>query len=252
VAAELKATEQCFDTLKKALDLTTKVAGDAASGCAMASADFNNTTGRGLAGTADSGQKEIKATSKAKVDYFKAEAGWYGEHGKKGRRAEQRDLVQNVVDAIGKAAFDASGVYAALSSEASALRNNGCTEAMGAHTTMVEVSQKLAEEDLPALRKGLSRAVGGKRRSWALKAPMWRAFRAHLPGAAGPGVGAMLTRAGRVVAEVNRLRGKSGHHRARWSVTPTRGNPRESATEMTPPKPGAAAELQAGKGEMVR
>ena len=48
------------------------------------------------------------------------------------------------------------------------------------------------------------------------------------------------------------LRGKSGHHRARWSVTPTRGNPRESATEMTPPKPGAAAELQAGKGEMVR
>ena len=48
------------------------------------------------------------------------------------------------------------------------------------------------------------------------------------------------------------LRGKSGHHRARWSVTPTRGNPRESATEKTPPKPGAAAEPQAGKGEMVR
>ena len=48
------------------------------------------------------------------------------------------------------------------------------------------------------------------------------------------------------------LRGKSGHHRARWSVTPTRGNPRESATEITPPKPEAAAALQAGKGEMVR
>src|SRR3954447_10379417 len=32
-----------------------------------------------------------------------------------------------------------------------------------------------------------------------------------------------------------RLRGKSGHHRAGWSVTPTRGNPRESATEKTPP-----------------
>ena len=31
-------------------------------------------------------------------------------------------------------------------------------------------------------------------------------------------------------------RGKSGHRRARWSVTPTRGNPRESATEITPPK----------------
>ena len=27
------------------------------------------------------------------------------------------------------------------------------------------------------------------------------------------------------------LRGKSGHHRAGWSGTPTRGNPRESATE---------------------
>jgi hypothetical protein len=37
-----------------------------------------------------------------------------------------------------------------------------------------------------------------------------------------------------------------------WSVTPTRGNPRESATEKTPPKPGAAAAPQAGKGEMVR
>ena len=49
-----------------------------------------------------------------------------------------------------------------------------------------------------------------------------------------------------------RLRGKSGHRRARWSVTPTRGNPRESATEKTPPKSGAAAEPQAGKGEMVR
>ena len=35
------------------------------------------------------------------------------------------------------------------------------------------------------------------------------------------------------------LRGKSGHHRARWSVTPTRGNPRESATEMTPPTSAA-------------
>src|SRR4029079_11517620 len=31
------------------------------------------------------------------------------------------------------------------------------------------------------------------------------------------------------------LRGKSGHHRAGWSVTPTRGNPRDSATEKTPP-----------------
>src|ERR1700709_1112489 len=32
-----------------------------------------------------------------------------------------------------------------------------------------------------------------------------------------------------------RPRGKSGHHRAGWSVTPTRGNPRDSATENTPP-----------------
>ena len=64
--------------------------------------------------------------------------------------------------------------------------------------------------------------------------------------------GAMLDGGGRAVAEVMSLRGKSGHHRARWSVTPTRGNPRESATETTPPKPGAAAALQAGKGEMVR
>ena len=31
-------------------------------------------------------------------------------------------------------------------------------------------------------------------------------------------------------------RGKSGLHRARWSVTPTRGDPRESATESKPPR----------------
>ena len=33
--------------------------------------------------------------------------------------------------------------------------------------------------------------------------------------------------------------GKSGLHRAGKSVTPTRGDPRESATEITPPKSGA-------------
>src|SRR5262245_66442460 len=33
-------------------------------------------------------------------------------------------------------------------------------------------------------------------------------------------------------------RGKSGLHRARWWVTPTRGDPRDSATENRPPLPG--------------
>src|ERR1700710_144249 len=32
--------------------------------------------------------------------------------------------------------------------------------------------------------------------------------------------------ADRTTAGASCLRGKSGHHRARWSVTPTRGNPR--------------------------
>ena len=41
-------------------------------------------------------------------------------------------------------------------------------------------------------------------------------------------------------------RGRSGLYRARWWVTPTRGNPRDSATEMKPP-PG----LPGGKGETV-
>src|SRR3954453_11516730 len=43
------------------------------------------------------------------------------------------------------------------------------------------------------------------------------------------------------------LRGKSGLHRAGWWVTPTRGNPRDSATENRPPSgPGPG-----GKGETV-
>ena len=50
-----------------------------------------------------------------------------------------------------------------------------------------------------------------------------------------------------------RLRGKSGHHRAGWSVTPTRGNPRESATENTPPTlRDSQLQSRAGKVEMVR
>ena len=43
-----------------------------------------------------------------------------------------------------------------------------------------------------------------------------------------------------------RRRGKSGLHRARWWVTPTRGDPRESATENRPPD-----SPEAGKGETV-
>src|SRR4051794_17938278 len=34
-------------------------------------------------------------------------------------------------------------------------------------------------------------------------------------------------------------RGRSGLHRARWWATPTRGNPRDSATEKRPPLSGA-------------
>ena len=40
--------------------------------------------------------------------------------------------------------------------------------------------------------------------------------------------------------------GKSGLHRAGWSLTTTGGDPKESATENIPPGPGH------GKGEKVR
>src|SRR4051812_25749355 len=43
-------------------------------------------------------------------------------------------------------------------------------------------------------------------------------------------------------------RGTSGLQRARWWVTPTRGNPRESATENRPP---LLAPVRRGKGETV-
>ena len=42
-------------------------------------------------------------------------------------------------------------------------------------------------------------------------------------------------------------RGKSGLHRARWWLTATEGNLRESAAESKPPK-----RFGAGKGERVR
>src|SRR3954451_2837608 len=45
-----------------------------------------------------------------------------------------------------------------------------------------------------------------------------------------------------------RCRGKSGLHRARWWVTPTRGDPRDSATENRPP---LRSPDRGGKGETV-
>lgn len=45
--------------------------------------------------------------------------------------------------------------------------------------------------------------------------------------------------------------GKSGLDRARWWVTPTRGDPRESATETRPPMAYSYA-VGSGKGEKVR
>ena len=44
--------------------------------------------------------------------------------------------------------------------------------------------------------------------------------------------------------------GKSGQDRARWWLTATGGDPRESATENKPPAEARSA--KAGKGEMVR
>lgn len=60
-------------------------------------------------------------------------------------------------------------------------------------------------------------------------------------GGSGPG--------GRCVDVVRRGRGKSGLHRARWWVTPTVREDRESATENIPP---AAVQQSPGKGEKVR
>jgi|GEM_PF-632809 hypothetical protein len=51
---------------------------------------------------------------------------------------------------------------------------------------------------------------------------------------------------GKVVAPpIPRRGGKSELHRAGWSLTATRGDPKESATERKPPPTG-------GKGERVR
>src|ERR1700722_15246017 len=60
-------------------------------------------------------------------------------------------------------------------------------------------------------------------------------------------------RAGRAVASVpgNRdRRGRSGPRRAGWSVTPTRGDPRESATENRPPLAAVryGGQREGGKG----
>src|SRR4051812_39317936 len=50
-------------------------------------------------------------------------------------------------------------------------------------------------------------------------------------------IGGTLPSASQAVGEITErsLRGKSGPHRARRWVTPTRGNPRESAAENRPP-----------------
>ena len=55
-----------------------------------------------------------------------------------------------------------------------------------------------------------------------------------------------LSRPDHRVVEIHR--GKSGLHRAKRWVTPTRSNPRESATESKPP---AFMKVKVGKGETV-
>src|SRR4051794_28754984 len=85
-----------------------------------------------------------------------------------------------------------------------------------------------------------------------------RPVRAHLGGRGGPRGSPHLSvvllvrlnsgRVGQAIAAARmRRRGKSGLHRARWWVTPTRGDPRDSATESRPPTRSGGV----GKGETV-
>jgi len=55
---------------------------------------------------------------------------------------------------------------------------------------------------------------------------------------------------GRTVAGLIETGGKSEQDRARWWLTATRGDPRESATENTQPMTSTCR--RTGKGEMVR
>jgi len=55
---------------------------------------------------------------------------------------------------------------------------------------------------------------------------------------------------GRTAAGLIKAGGKSEQDRARWWLTATRGDPRESATENT--QPMASIYRRTGKGEMVR
>jgi len=59
-----------------------------------------------------------------------------------------------------------------------------------------------------------------------------------------------LKRVGRAVAGQFEAGGKSEQDRARWWLTATRGDPRESATETT--QPMVPTRRDTGKGEMVR
>jgi len=59
-----------------------------------------------------------------------------------------------------------------------------------------------------------------------------------------------MKRVGRTVAGLIKAGGKSEQDRARWWLTATRGNPRESATENKQPMISTCRNT--GKGEMVR
>ena len=66
-------------------------------------------------------------------------------------------------------------------------------------------------------------------------------------GDAGISVELAVGRAIRVIAAAVSCRGKSGLHRAGWWVTPTRGDPRESATENKLPVFGSVRVKRRGK-----
>ena len=81
-------------------------------------------------------------------------------------------------------------------------------------------------------------------RQGALRAPRARVGRACRDRHLGPLDCSWMSRPGDRGEETRR--GRSGLHRARWWVTPTRGDPRESATEKRPPPCS-----HGGKGETV-
>jgi hypothetical protein len=148
---QLTYTRECFDEFEKGIAETLQAQTSLATACPDLPPAGRSSAADGLQKLAKAGEKDVELTKKAKAGYFRAEREWYAEHRKVKHHELIADKLDSVVDGLGKATFQMSGVYADMEGIASALRNNDCPEA-SSHLSAAESALGKTKDRVAELR----------------------------------------------------------------------------------------------------